>query len=163
LFALGSVLTGQIALGLLGWRGLGHLGAPRRERIRSLVATLNPFVAPSLASRLLAAAIAGATPATVAQTLLSPERWVSWFRPHAYDAGVALKQDLAQRLEVAEDAVTQVLAQRPTMAGDVLWCPRCAATYQAVARECADCNVTLLQAWQTVAPTLRLRQAHSLS
>jgi hypothetical protein len=162
--ALGSVLLGQIALGLLGWRGLGQLGVARRERLTALASILNPFAAPALAARLLAAATAGATPETVGRTLLSSQRWASWFRPRAYDAGVALQPDpdLAHGLEAADEAVAQVLAQRPPMASDALWCPRCAATYRAVATECAECSITLLKASQTVAPQ-RLRPEPSLS
>jgi hypothetical protein len=164
LSALGSVLSGQLALGLLGWRGLGHLGVARRERVSALASILNPFAAPALASRLLATATAEATPETVGQTLLSSERWASWFRPRAYDAGVALQPDpdLAHELEAADEAIAQVLAQRPSMASDGLWCPRCAATYRAVATECAECRITLLKASQTVAPQ-RLRPEPSLS
>lgn len=164
LLALGGVFSGQVALSLLGWRGLALLGTSRRERVRTLAPNLNPFAAPALASRLLAAATTGATPAMVAQALLSPERWASWFRPRAYDAGVALKRDheLAQELDGADEAVVEVLAQRPVMAGDVLWCPRCAATYQAGSLACADCNITLLQAYQTAIPIAPLRAAPGL-
>ena len=165
LVALGGVVGGQITLGLLGWRGLASLGAPRRARVRLLTANLNPFAAPALASRLLAAACAEATPATVARTLLSSERWATWFRPRAYDAGVAqnLDHNLAEDLEAAGDAIAQVLAQRPMMAGDGLWCPRCAATYLAGARACADCNVGLLESSETVAPRTRSGPAPRLS
>jgi hypothetical protein len=165
LTAFGGVAAGQITLGLLGWRGLTSLRAARRERLRLLTANLNPFAAPALASRLLAAACAGATSATVARILLSPERWATWFRPRAYDAGVAqsLDEELADDLEAADDAIAQVLAQRPKMASDGLWCPRCAATYQAGATACADCNISLLEASEAVAPTARLRSAPSLS
>ena len=165
LTALGGVVTGQITLGLLGWRGLGSLGAARRERVRLLTTNLNPFSAPALASRLLAAASAGATPATVTRTLLSPERWANWFRPRAYDAGVAqnLDEDLAGDLEDADDAIAQVLARRPNMVGAGLWCPRCAATYQVPATACSDCNIDLLRASEAVAPTWRLRPAPTLS
>jgi hypothetical protein len=165
LTALGGVVAGQITLGFLGWRGLTSLRAARRERLRLLTANLNPFAAPALASRLLAAACAGATSATVARILLSPERWATWFRPRAYDAGVAqnLDEELAEDLEAADDAIAQVLAQRPQMASDGLWCPRCAATYHAGARACADCNIGLLEASEAVAPTTRFRPAPSLS
>jgi hypothetical protein len=165
LTALGGVVAGQITLGLLGWCGLASLGAARRERVRLLTTNLNPFAAPALASRLLAAASAGATPATVTRTLLSPQRWANWFRPRAYDAGVAqnLGGELAEDLEDADDAIAQVLAQRPTMASDGLWCPRCAATYQAPATACADCNIDLLEASEAVAPTGRFRPAPTFS
>jgi hypothetical protein len=166
LTVLGGVAAGQITLGLLGWRGLASLRAARRERMRLLTASLNPFTAPALASRLLAAACAGATPATVARTLLSPERWASWFRPRAYDAGVAqnLDEELGKDLEAADDAIAQVLAERPKMARNGRWCPRCAATYHAGATACADCNIDLLEASEGVYPTAaRSRPAQSLS
>ena len=164
LLALGGMLSGQIALAGLGWRGFRLLGASRKERLRTLPANLNPFSAPALTARLLAAAAAGATPATVAQVLLPPASWARWFRPQAYDAGVALTldRDLGSELEAAEDAVAQVLAQRPAMTNDVRWCPRCASTYQAGSMECADCHVALLESSQTVAPIGRLRPAPSL-
>jgi hypothetical protein len=161
LWALAGVVSGQITLAILSWWGLKLLGVSRRERWRSLPANLNPFAAPAAASRLLALATAGASAITVAQTLLPSESWAKWFRPLAYDAGVAftLDRDLAGELESAEEAVAQVLSQRPAMANDVLWCPRCASTYQAGARKCADCDITLLTASQTVAPLVGLRPA----
>jgi hypothetical protein len=120
----------------------------RPKRARLLAAQLNPFAAPALASRLLAAAAAGATAAAVARTLLSEEHWVAWFRPHAYDArvGQTSSRELTWGLEAPDDAITQVLELRPTMASDGLWCPRCAATYRAGASTCADCNISLLDA-----------------
>jgi hypothetical protein len=150
---LAGVLTGQVALAGLSWWGLNLLGASRREQWRSLTPNLNPFAAPALPSRLLAAAIAGATPATAARVLLPAESWARWFRPQAYDAGVAriLDRDLTRELEAADQAVAQVLAQRPAMADDLLWCPRCASTYHPGTRMCADCDVTLLAASQSVA------------
>jgi hypothetical protein len=161
LSALAGVLTGQLALGVLSWWGLKLLGTDRRQRLGSLPAHLNPFGAPALASRLLAAATAGATATTVAQILLAPESWARWFRPQAYDAGVAftLDRDLAGELESAAEAVVQVLSQRPSMANDALWCPRCASTYLAGSRKCADCDIPLLTATQTVAPLVRFRPA----
>jgi hypothetical protein len=154
LLSFAAVLTGQVALAVLNWFGLKLLGASRRERLRSLPINLNPFAAPGLSSRLLAATFAEATPAAVARTLLSAERWAKWFRPQAYDAGVArtLDRDLAGELEAAEQAIADVLALRPLMADDVLWCPRCASTYQSGARQCADCGIPLLSASQSVAP-----------
>jgi hypothetical protein len=165
LVALGGVLAGQITLGLLGWRGLAALGRGRGERARLLAAILNPFAAPATASRLLAAATAGATPATVARTLLSPEQWAGWFRPWAYDASVAKNphQELGQELEAADDAIMQVLALRPPMANDGLWCPRCAATYRAGTTACSDCDIILLQSSQAIVPTAPLRPTPTLS
>jgi hypothetical protein len=159
LLAAGGVLAGQVVLGALGWRGLHLLGETRRARARLLAVTLNPFAAPHTASRLLAAATAGATPLTVAHALLTPDRWTAWFRPRAYDAGVALApdQELARGLEAVPHAIDQVLSQRPPMASDDRWCPRCAATYQPGFTACAECEVPLLAASETVAP----RQRHA--
>jgi hypothetical protein len=161
LVSLGGVFAGQVALALLTWRGLSLLSAGPQQQWRSLAPNLNPFAAPGAGSRLLARAVAGAAPATVAQTLLTPGRWAKWFRPQAYDAGVArtLERDLGNELEGAEETIAAALAQRPVMSGDVLWCPRCAATYHSGSRECADCNIPLLAASQSVTPLIRLRPA----
>jgi hypothetical protein len=152
LMAAGCVLAGQVALGLLGWFGLRVLGAPLRVQVRLAAATLNPFAAPGAASRLLAAAAAGAPPLAAANTLLTPDRWMSWFRPRAYDAGVALAPDreLTEGFEEAHQAIALALARRPTMASHERWCPRCAATYQSGFTACAECDVTLLGATDTV-------------
>jgi hypothetical protein len=162
LVSLGGVFAGQVALALLGWRGLGLLHLGRQQRLRSLLPNLNPFAAPGVASRLLASAVSGATPATVAQTLLSPGGWAKWFRPQAYDAAVAqiVNRDLAGELEAAEEMIAYVLGQRPEMTtGGVLWCPRCASTYHAGSLHCADCNIPLLTALQSVGTPVRLRSA----
>jgi hypothetical protein len=100
-----------------------------------------------------------------AQTLLPAEGWMKWFRPQAYDAHVArtVDGDLAGEIGAAEQAVAEVLAQRPVMAEDGRWCPRCAATYQAGTSKCADCSVQLLTASQSLAASARLRPAPSLS
>jgi hypothetical protein len=166
LVSLGGVFAGQVALALLSWRGLGVLHLGRPQQWRSLLPNLNPFAAPGVGSRLLASAVSGATPATIAQTLLSPGGWAKWFRPQAYDAAVAqiLNRDLARELETAEETIADVLSQRPEMTtGDVLWCPRCASTYQAGSLHCADCNIPLLTALQSVAILVRLRPASSRS
>jgi len=166
LVSLGGVFAGQVALALLGWRGLGLLHLGRQQRLRCLLPNLNPFTAPAVASRLMASAVSGATPATVAQTLLSPGSWAKWFRPQAYDAAIAqtVNRDLAKELEAGEETIADVLSQRPEMTtGDLLWCPRCASTYQAGSLHCADCNISLLPASQSVATLVRLRPASSRS
>jgi hypothetical protein len=156
LSAAGVMLGSQAILGLFGWRGLTACGATPQERRRLLVSVLNPFAAPGVGSGLLAVAAHGASPLTVAHTLLEPEYWAAWFRRRAYDAGVAQKEDrgLAQELAVVDDLIAQVLARRPPMEPDVRWCPRCAATYQSRIALCTDCGVTLLGAGETVSPSV---------
>ncbi|HEU5303064.1 MAG TPA: hypothetical protein VFU40_00340, partial [Gemmatimonadales bacterium] len=102
--------------------------------------------APAVASKVLAAAALGAAPLTVARTLLPPDAWANWFRPQAYDLSMASPSDCgsAEGLEDARDAIAQVLAVRPILAGDGRWCPRCAATYRAGFTTCAECAVALL-------------------
>jgi hypothetical protein len=166
LVSLGGVFAGQVALAFLGWRGLGLLHLGRRQQLRSLLPNLNPFAAPGVASRLMASAVSGATPATVAQTLLSPGSWTKWFRPQAYDAAIAqtVNRDPVKAMEAAEETIADVLSQRPEMTTvDVLWCPRCASTYQAGSLHCADCNIPLLTASQSVATLVRLRAASNRS
>jgi hypothetical protein len=157
LVAAGCMFAGQVILGALGWRGLRALGAPRPARLRLAAQTLNPFASPGVASRLLAAAVAGEPPLTIANTLLTPERWAAWFRRRAYDAGVALTIDreLDQGLAAAREAVARVLAQRPAMASDHRWCPRCAATYRSGIVACVECDVALLAATETAVPSAR--------
>lgn len=157
LVAAACVLAGQMVLGVLGWRGLRALGTPRPARLRLAPQILNPFASPTVASKLLAAAVAGATPLAVARTLLTPDRWATWFRRRAYDAGVAgaTDRELAQDLEAARDAVVHVLAQRPAMASDHRWCPRCAATYRSGTAACVECDVALLTATEAAMPSVR--------
>jgi hypothetical protein len=147
LTAAGCVFGCQVILALLGWRGLALSGATLAVKQRLLVSTLNPFAAPAVGSRLLAAALLGAGRLTVARALLSPEQWATWFRPRAYDAGVAHTPDrqFVHELEAANEVIAQVLAQRPAIGPDVRWCPRCAATYQAGFGMCTDCGIDLLR------------------
>ncbi len=154
LVAAGCMLVGQMILGVLGWHGLRAIGSPWRARIRLAAQALNPFAAPAVASRLFAAAASGATPLTVAQTLLPPDHWLAWFRRRAYDAAVALTPDreLETDLEGAQEAIASALAQRPRMESDHRWCPRCAATYQAGTIACLECEVLLLTAAESAVP-----------
>jgi hypothetical protein len=145
LLAMAAVVTGQMGLAALGWRGLRLLGANRRGCWRFVAVTLNPFAAPSVATRILSAAVAGASPLTVARTLLPPHTWAAWFRPLAYDARVARIRDenLSHDLEDADEAIEAVLGQKPYAGEDDRWCPRCGATYQAGFTTCAECEVPL--------------------
>jgi hypothetical protein len=145
LLALAGVVTGQIGLAAIGWRGLRLLGTDRRVCWRLVAVTLNPFAAPSVATRILVAAVAGASPLTVARTLLPPATWAAWFRRRAYDARVARipDEDLSRDLEDANEAIDAVLGQKPQAGGDDGWCPRCGDTYQAGFTTCAECEVPL--------------------
>jgi hypothetical protein len=145
LVAVVGVAIGQIGLAAIGWRGLRLLGADRRVRWRLVAVTLNPFAAPSVASRILSAAVAGASPLTVARTLLPPHTWTAWFRPRAYDARIAgiSDGDLSRDLEDADEAIEAVLRQKPYAGEDHRWCPRCGGTYQAGFTTCAECEVPL--------------------
>jgi ribosomal protein L40E len=154
LLVAGGVLLGQAALWLLAWRGLRRLGTGRPARRRLLLSILNPFAAPAVSSRLMAEACAGATPLTVAQTLLPHLTWATWIRRRAYDADAQLIDDreMAEQLEESGRAITQVLELRPEMGHQEQWCPRCAATYQAGFTECRDCEVNLLRADESFRP-----------
>jgi hypothetical protein len=145
LLAAAAVVLGQVGLATIGWTGLRRLDADPGARWRLVGSMLNPFTAPAMASRILAAATAGASALTVARTLLPPEAWAAWFRPRAYDARVARisDEDFSGELEGAELAIAAVLGHRPAAGEHDRWCPRCAGTYQAGFTTCAECGVSL--------------------
>jgi hypothetical protein len=145
LIAAAGVVIGQAVLAALGWQALSLLGASRRSKWRLVAGTLNPFAAPALASRILAAAVSGASPLTAARALLPPDGWAAWFRPRAYDArfGRAATEELLRDLEGSDAAISAILEQKPMLEQNTPWCPRCAATYQAGFSTCAECEIPL--------------------
>jgi len=145
---LAGVLVLALVTAAVAARGARLLGYGWRRALRVGASLLWPFSSPRAAEVLLEHSVAGAPPLLVARQLLGDAGFAEWVRPQAYDAlaGHGLPNDAATLLLtlLGRPALAAIVHAPPaSCASGEAFCARCARTYRAGARVCAECRVEL--------------------
>jgi hypothetical protein len=123
-----------------------RLDASGWSAVRFGVVYLWPFAGPYAAERVLAHAVAGASPVKVFRLVAGAEAFAQWARPHAYDA---LNRESSRELRLVDgfgfhlerSKVQELLSILPGLASpETRFCPRCGANFRDDVRECTDCG-----------------------
>jgi hypothetical protein len=135
-----------------------RLDASGWSSVRFGAAYLWPFAGPYAAERVLALAVASASPVEVFRVLAGAEAFAEWARPHAHDA---LNRESSHELRLvdgfgfhlARRKMQELLSVRPEHTSPhERFCPRCGATFQPDVRECTDCGGVELVTSQSIVP-----------
>ena len=144
LVAVGSVLLFSIGTAAIACFALRAAGRPTRGALGWALPFVSPFAAPRTAEALLETLLRDLPPAVAVQHLLTPDAFLRWLRPHAYDRHHSRPAEIDGVLAGLDaDLLTRALATRePPEPGATLQCGRCSNSF-AHGTSCPDCGVAL--------------------
>ncbi len=146
------MLLSMVTATVVAWT-MRRIGRSWRRAVRIGAPLLYPFSTPRAAEVVLGYAVAGAAPLMVARSLLGEAAFISWVRPHAYDAmqGGALTHDPRGLVAlVGQSGLAQIVGTPPAHCGTgERYCARCARVYRADTATCPECQGLPLVAHST--------------
>jgi hypothetical protein len=137
------MLLSVVTTTVVAWT-MRRSGRSWRRAVRLAAPLLYPFSTPRAAELVLGHAAAGAAPLMVARSLLGEAAFVSWVRPHAYDAmqgGVLTHDPRGIVALVGRSGLARIVETPPAHCGTgERYCARCARVYRADTMTCPECR-----------------------
>jgi hypothetical protein len=142
--ALATTLALSVAVTLVAFLCARGLGMPPGAALKWAARFLSPFEAPRASEELLQLGLDGVPAGRVLKRLLSPQAFLEWLRPLAYDLHHdPARAEPALLTGVDADEMDRALAVADLIdAGATFYCARCGDSFLRGGR-CPDCDVAL--------------------